>query len=197
MARKLNFPTTEHSYDDITLGVEACKVKLPCDSVAVLEMYHFKHKYTGVTVKDILPNVGQFSLLAKQNRREITINDLSTVLGNGTTFKELFTWFDTDYSNGINFAEYVTGVRELSKGSETSILIGYEEFKSLLLVYRPDTDLPSIKLAFDNADANKSGFLEYEDLNKSPGYLLGYIWLNKDKKKNVDAPMKQELPGHY
>jgi len=183
MARRLNYPTTEHSYDDIALGVEACKVKLPCDTVAVLEMYHLKHKYPGVTVTDILPMVRQFSLLAKQNRREITINDLSVVLGVGTTVKELFAWFDTDYSKGINFAEYASGVRELSKGTEASISINFEEFKSLLLIYRPDTDIPSIKLAFENADVNKSGFLEYEDLNKSPGYLLGYIWINRDKKK--------------
>ncbi|RUS90250.1 hypothetical protein EGW08_002031 [Elysia chlorotica] len=146
MAKCLNCPVTDHTYDDCRLMVSAEKMKMP-GSIGLVE-FEKLHSKIGVKydqIADMLRNFIEIKGAKWKDGEGITYDNFSEylMLPKSEALREVFDLYDRDGSGTIDFREYVIG---------------------LSLISNPVNNDDTLKLAFTLFDKENKGHVSLDDL---------------------------------
>ncbi|XP_048253838.1 lysophosphatidylcholine acyltransferase 2-like isoform X1 [Haliotis rufescens] len=112
MAKHLNCPVTDHTYDDCRLMVRAARLKLPME--AGLVEFQKLHQKLGVNSKQMQGYLEKFCKIAKSG--QINLEEFASYLHlpKSQALEEVFALYDRDNSGTIDFREYVIGLSLVS-----------------------------------------------------------------------------------
>ncbi|XP_072169325.1 lysophosphatidylcholine acyltransferase 2-like [Diadema setosum] len=118
MAKSLNVPVTDHTYEDCRLMEEAASMGLPCE-VGVVEFSKLLRKL-GFKLEHLRSHLTKFAEIARSGGY-ITLDDFAKYLNVPVTqaLKEVFEVYDRDGSGKIDFREYVIGCALVSQPANT------------------------------------------------------------------------------
>lgn len=137
MARTLNVITTDHSYEDVMLQVEALKRNLPASQVMLFKS--LKKQFTDAKFDDLKRQLAEFSKMDKDKSGTLTIDEFAAALGLPVNplVRELFTILDTDDSGEIEFREYITGMALISEqlSDEETLRVAFASFANEVLYF--------------------------------------------------------------
>lgn len=178
IARKLDIPVTEHSYDDVQLQLRAQRIGRD-PSKAVVEFNKLRK------VLDVDRQTAEGLL---QRFTELDVNGSGTVdyptfvKAMGTEDTEaagrLFELLDVDESGDLNFREYLIALSLINadsvQGRRHALRLAFtmlssdgriteEQLFKILVRAMPDTDRETASQLFAAADADKSGFIEVDE----------------------------------
>ncbi|XP_052816886.1 lysophosphatidylcholine acyltransferase 2-like isoform X1 [Mya arenaria] len=144
VAKALDVPVTDHTFDDCRLMVKARKLNLPME--AGLVEFQKLHKKLGISLDQMHDMLEKFCSMDSQGKGHITMEEFSRYLQlpESHSLKEVFALYDRDGSGTIDFREYVIG---------------------LSLVSTPVNTDSTISLAFQLFDSSQQGFISHEDLH--------------------------------
>eukprot|EP01090_Pellita_catalonica_P007191 TRINITY_DN17800_c0_g1_i1.p1 TRINITY_DN17800_c0_g1~~TRINITY_DN17800_c0_g1_i1.p1 ORF type:complete len:566 (+),score=64.74 TRINITY_DN17800_c0_g1_i1:91-1698(+) len=189
IARALNIPVTEHSWEDVMFQSEALKLHLPPAAMSTLEQKTLREHGSAEEIKSMLK---KFSQMDKDRDGELNMEEFAEALNLPVSqyIQHLFNMMDTDDSGTISWREYVSGALFLSKelANEERIRLTFElfdkgksgnikfnEFVMLMHQIYPGTDSKMAEGLFRKADVNDDGVIDYDDfvafLKSNPEYL--------------------------
>ncbi|KAH9509533.1 Lysophosphatidylcholine acyltransferase 2 [Bulinus truncatus] len=173
MARCLQCPITDHTYDDCRLMNEAEKMKLP-PNAAIVE-FEKLHTKLGVTYEELQDYLKRFSAIKgskkeKEKLAQITYDEFSQylILPKSDALWEVFNLYDRDGSGTIDFREYVIGLSLISApvNNEDTILLAFQLFDDDNKGFVTERDLKHIlKGAFCISDEDIEKI--FQELNTS------------------------------
>ncbi|KAH9509527.1 Lysophosphatidylcholine acyltransferase 2 [Bulinus truncatus] len=173
MARCLQCPITDHTYDDCRLMNEAEKMKLP-PNAAIVE-FEKLHTKLGVTYEELQGYLKRFSAIKggkkeKEKLAQITYDEFSQylILPKSDALWEVFNLYDRDGSGTIDFREYVIGLSLISApvNNEDTILLAFQLFDDDNKGFVTERDLKHIlKGAFCISDEDIEKI--FQELNTS------------------------------
>ncbi|KAJ8302798.1 hypothetical protein KUTeg_019194 [Tegillarca granosa] len=143
MARALEVPVTDHTYDDCRLMEKAAELDLPMG--AGLVEFHKLNKKLGVNFDHLQELLQKFSKIAKNKEGNITLEEFSKYLclPKSESMLKVFELYDRNESGKIDFREYVIG---------------------LSLISSPVNTDETIRLAFELFDSEGKGYIGRKDL---------------------------------
>ena len=192
MANKLGVDTTDHSYEDTFMALEAKKQKLDPSKTLNFEFKQLR-KLFDISSADAQLMLKRFAQ-AKGAKKSgvLSVHEFAEILNAPLTNEvaDLFAVLDVDHSQELNFCDFMIGMTFLSRNttSEESVKLlfrlldpqdtGKVSVKDLHVVLSRvfgNIDEQTIQAIFDSADTDKSGYLDYEGLlnfvAKHPEYL--------------------------
>ncbi|XP_027038685.1 lysophosphatidylcholine acyltransferase 2-like [Pocillopora damicornis] len=178
VARFLNVPVTEHTYEDTRLMVQASQQNQP-SMTGLVEYQKISSKLSMKmdTMKELLD---KFAEIDANRDGLVDINEFAKYLSLPVTshVKHLFTLYDRDDSGFINFREYLIGLALVSQpaNSEEAMKLAFQVFDMngdgrvdeaelrhiLQSAYPSITDL-NINCLFNQVDVNHSGSVTFEE----------------------------------
>ncbi|KAL6063825.1 Lysophosphatidylcholine acyltransferase 2 [Balamuthia mandrillaris] len=164
MAKALNIPTTEHSYEDVVLQMEANKLTGKDMPALVIETNlmkeQFGHDLEDFSRESMLSALKQFVQMDEDGSGEISYAEFLDALNlpDSTYTSNLFHMLDVDESGELNFREFITGMAMLRENAKREEVL---------------------KLAFEVFDKDQDGKVKLEDL----GFILRTIFPELENKK--------------
>lgn len=118
MAKKLNIPVSDHTYEDCRLMEEAQKMGLPPE-VGVVEFHKLLSKL-GIKLESLRTHLSNYAEIARSGGY-ISVEDLAKHLNVPVSpaLQEVFDVYDRDGSGKIDFREYVIGCALISQPANT------------------------------------------------------------------------------
>lgn len=206
VARYLNIPVTEHTYEDTRLMVQASQQNLP--SVAGLVEYQKISTKLGMRMDTMKELLDKFAAMDSNRDGLVDINEFAAYLGLPVTkhVKHLFSLYDRDDSGYVDFREYLIGLALVSQpaNSEEAMQLAFQAFDMngdgrvdeaelrhiLQSAYPNITDL-NINCLFNQVDVNHRGSVTYEEFRdfalSHPEYAFLFTHYNKEKTETTDV----------
>jgi len=217
MAEKLKVPTTEHSYEDALLMIDAMHNNLSPDSTVSLELIKVKQLYDLDLkgAKDILKKFAAMNI-SKDGRLDMDGFCDYLSLPKTPYTEDLFHLFDVDGDGTIDFNEFVTGLSAISRQASTAetIELAFEvfdenhdgrispkEFKAILSripVFQRITEI-EIDNWFKRVDRDQSGSISHFEFvayaTEHPEYVkLAENLLLKKKQEMLQQQLEENKP---
>lgn len=216
MAAKLGVETTDHSYEDTFMALEAKKQKLDPSKTLNFEFKQLR-KLFDISSGDAQLMLKRFAKAkGAKTSGVLSVHEFAEILNAPLTNEvaELFAVLDVDHSQELNFRDFIIGMTFLSRNttSEESVKVlfklldptdtGKVNVKDLHVVLSRvfgKIDEETIQVLFDFADTDKSGSLDFNGLlqfvAKHPEYLyLGIEMGSRYKLRNerINSITKEE-----
>eukprot|EP01129_Flabellula_baltica_P008064 TRINITY_DN3177_c0_g1_i1.p1 TRINITY_DN3177_c0_g1~~TRINITY_DN3177_c0_g1_i1.p1 ORF type:complete len:489 (+),score=74.37 TRINITY_DN3177_c0_g1_i1:21-1487(+) len=180
MATELGTNTTDHSYEDVLLQMEAIRQNEPADQFniefgALKDLYSLDLKST----KELLQKFAEHDTLRVG---EIDLEEFAHLLGLPMTDRivELFNIFDSDCNGTIGFKEFILGISILNQREDATKrdiiqhsfnifdldedgYVSFDEFKMALQATFPTISKDEIEAIFNSMDIDKDGRASYEE----------------------------------
>ncbi|XP_071959021.1 lysophosphatidylcholine acyltransferase 2-like isoform X1 [Antedon mediterranea] len=206
IARSLNLPVTDHSFEDCLLMKQAKKHGLPMEAGAV--EFHKLTVKLGLKFSDIKEQLPKYAAIAK-SKGYISIEDFAEYLQLPVSpaLEEVFAMYDRDGSGTIDFREYVIGSCLVAKPAEDeeTLALAFERFcgncyitkKELVEIMEKSlrmTDAQAEEL-FNQVDVDKSGQITYDQFKAYADLKPEYATLfnvYQELKKEERNQMEQE-----
>ena len=115
MAKCLEVPIVDYSFEDCQLMMKATKLELPSES-GLIGVANLRSKY-GFDRKDLEADLDSFAKIANKKDGVIRLQDLASYLkihGNNPCLMQIFRAYDQDYKGFITFKEFVVDKRSAS-----------------------------------------------------------------------------------
>ncbi|KAL6063445.1 Lysophosphatidylcholine acyltransferase 2 [Balamuthia mandrillaris] len=191
IAKVLNIPVTEHSFEDIRFAIKAMKLHMRPEAFADIDLFSIK-KQTQMTEEQLEKLLQKFSKIDKNKNGELTIQQFCKALNMPETraTRRLFYLMDTSESGTISWKEYVSGIiflsKELNKKEKLEFAfklfdqnedgkITEGELYSMMRSVFPGIKRSDVAGIFRNGDKNNDGVIDYEDFvqffQENPEYL--------------------------
>ncbi|RDD47169.1 Lysophosphatidylcholine acyltransferase 2 [Trichoplax sp. H2] len=134
----LSMPTTEHTYEDCCLMVEASKTSLPLEC-GIIE-YRKINVELGLNYPIIKNHLKIFSVINTSKSGKVTIQDLASFLNVNTSDLEgVFALLDMDEDGYLDFREYLIGITILKDSDQLKNIVTH--MGQTMLVQRYDSNL--------------------------------------------------------
>jgi len=191
IAKHLNIPTTEHSYDDVHFAMEAMKLHMPPEAFAEVDLKHIR-EYSNMSETDLRAVLQKFSKFDTDHSGDINYEEFRSALGlpDSEYVERLFHLLDTDDSGTISWKEYVSGIALLSKEvkDEEALQFAFklfddngdgkveeDELFGIMRKVFPTISKSEVSAIFQTVDTQKRGYIDYEQflefIRHNPEYL--------------------------
>ncbi|XP_077861962.1 lysophosphatidylcholine acyltransferase 2-like [Saccoglossus kowalevskii] len=205
MAKALNVPVTDHTYEDIRLMLQATEEGLPLHS-GLVEFQKLRTKL-GLSLENMTDLLAIYSEIARSDDNTIHIDDFAKYLNVPVSpaLKEMFELYDRNQSGKIDFREYIIGCSLLSQpaNSEDTIQLAFQMFDDGEKGYITQDELSQIlhnafgmtetdvaKL-FQQVDSDGCGRITYDEFKmyaqKKPEYAMLFKTYQEMKVKEDSA----------
>lgn len=206
VARFLNVPVTEHTYEDTRLMVQASKQNLP--SMAGLVEYQKISTKLSIRLESMKELLDKFAEIDTNRDGLVDLNEFAEYLNLPVTrhIRHLFSLYDRDDSGHINFREYLIGLALVSQpaNSEEAMQLAFQAFDMngdgrvdeselrhiLQSAYPSITDL-NVNCLFNQVDVNRRGSVTYEEFRdfsvSHPEYAFLFAHYKKDQTETKGA----------
>ncbi|CAF0706534.1 unnamed protein product [Brachionus calyciflorus] len=202
MARHLKVATTNHSYEDCQLMIQAKKLNLPFES-AIIEFFQIKKKLN-INFENCDSLLKDFAQYARKNDGKMTLKEFCNYLHldeNDETTK-VFDLYDRNKDGKIDFREFLIGLSLISRPSNnkenikqafdsfTSVdeneILRMDGFKSFMHAIDSSISDEETKHLFEKIDYKKAGSITFDEC---------YSYLNKSSKysKYVDKLLELKI----
>eukprot|EP01102_Stenamoeba_stenopodia_P004457 TRINITY_DN1475_c0_g4_i1.p1 TRINITY_DN1475_c0_g4~~TRINITY_DN1475_c0_g4_i1.p1 ORF type:complete len:430 (+),score=60.53 TRINITY_DN1475_c0_g4_i1:83-1291(+) len=181
MAKALNVPVTEHSYEDVLLQMAAIKKQLP-NTAANLEYNQAQQKFKGadMSLDHLKELLTQFAKYDRNHDGQISYDEFlaAAALTNNPLTQKLWEFLDVNEDNTLDFREFVTGMALVSSRvnqeeklkfvwdrfdkTNTGRVTG-ETFEEIMTTAIPEFTPEMCKTIFDEVDVSGQGYVTYEN----------------------------------
>ncbi|XP_052232850.1 lysophosphatidylcholine acyltransferase 2-like isoform X1 [Dreissena polymorpha] len=206
MARALDVPVTDHTFDDCRLMEKARLLNLPMETGLV--EFQKLHKKLGVSLDQMQTMLEKFSSIAMgTNNGQVSLHKFSKYLQlpESSALRDVFALYDRDGSGTIDFREYVIGLSLVSTPANTDSTIslafqlfdsshrGYISRDDLCLILHNAFNMTQVDVdnLFEEIDADKDGKITFEEFqsfaNDRPEYAPLFVAFQTHQSENISS----------
>jgi len=214
IARTLNIPTTEHSFDDVTFAMEAMKMQERPETFGEVDLKNIK-EFTHMGPEELNKLLKKFSKLDTDHTGQITWDKFREALGlpDSPYVKRLFNLLDTDDSGYISWKKYISGIALISeevKDDEAIKLafklfdqnndgrIELDELFDILSNVITSITKKEVARIFEQVDSNQDSYIDYDEfvtfLRENPEYMQ-LISFRMAERQNEEIQAQEQKPG--
>ncbi|XP_033124679.1 lysophosphatidylcholine acyltransferase 2-like isoform X2 [Anneissia japonica] len=196
IAKAMDIPVTDHTFEDCRLMMEASKIGLPMEA-GIVEFHKIMVKL-GLKLSDVQEQLPKYAEIAK-SKGYISIEDFAEYLKLpiSPALEEVFAMYDRDGSGNIDFREYVIGCSLVAKpaSNEKTLTLAFKLFGGEKGYITKEELVQILESSFTMADNEAEELFNQVDEAKSGEITFDQFKAFADKKPEYATLFKtfQEL----